>query len=120
MVAFAAEPREINNFRNTEQDLCDSVLQPVLSPVRTNQAQLLSTMSDAMTTLARVIVPPKERSLSERDLVSWGGYGIHISPCIEGTAACGDSCCPNSYKCASPGNYKADLNPEAICCPTGM
>ncbi|KAL5317552.1 hypothetical protein ACEPPN_014647 [Leptodophora sp. 'Broadleaf-Isolate-01'] len=77
-------------------------------------------MSDAMTTLARVIVPPKERSLSERDLVSWGGYGIHISPCIEGTAACGDSCCPNSYKCASPGNYKADLNPEAICCPTDV
>ncbi|KAG4428270.1 hypothetical protein IFR05_016246 [Cadophora sp. M221] len=75
-------------------------------------------MSDAMTTLARAIVPPKERSLSERGLVSWGGYGLHISPCIEGTTACGDSCCPSSYKCASPGNYKVNLNPEAICCPT--
>ena len=62
----------------------------------------------------------EERSLVERDLVSWGGYGLQISPCIEGTSSCGDSCCPNGYTCSSAGDHKDNFKPtEAICCPTG-
>ncbi|PVH88809.1 hypothetical protein DL98DRAFT_648147 [Cadophora sp. DSE1049] len=76
-------------------------------------------MSAAGHHMVRAISTSEERSLAERDLVSWGGYGLQNSPCIEGTSSCGDSCCPNGYECSSPGDHKDNFSPtEAICCPT--
>lgn len=68
----------------------------------------------------RVVGSWEERSLAERDLVSWGGYGLQVNPCVEGTSSCGDSCCPNGYKCSSAGDHKdvVRATTEAICCPT--
>ncbi|KAH7336302.1 hypothetical protein BKA65DRAFT_552960 [Rhexocercosporidium sp. MPI-PUGE-AT-0058] len=74
-----------------------------------------------MTILARVVDYSKKPSLTERDLVSWGGYGLQSSPCVEGTSSCGDSCCPDTYKCTAAGNHKDFANTiEAICCPTDV
>ncbi|KAK0109704.1 hypothetical protein ONS95_002383 [Cadophora gregata] len=84
-----------------------------------SQIQLLSTVPAAGEHMAHAISTSEERSLAERELVSWGGYGLQISPCPEGTSSCGDSCCPSSYKCSSAGNHKDNFSPtEAICCPT--